>query len=198
MPRASGAARLVPLVAGLMVLGAVTNASDDRAVRVFDLEGRAIDPLQTTSATKITVFLFTTIDCPVSNRYAPEVRRLHDEFAKRGVRFVLVYANPHDEANAVRAHMRKFDYPMNAVRDPRHALVRTAKATVTPEAAVFDAAGRMIYRGRIDDRQVDFGVDRPRPTRRDLRDALLAGLEGRQVPHAETQAVGCVLADFVR
>jgi hypothetical protein len=166
--------------------------------QVLDLDGRLIDPFETSPAAKLTVFLITTIDCPVSNRYAPAIRSLHDELAPKGVRFVLVYADPRDEADEIRMHLRKFEYPMRAVRDPQHELVRAARATVTPEAAVFDAARRLIYRGRIDDRQVDFGVNRPRPTRRDLYDAIAAGLEGRQVPEAETKAVGCILADLVR
>jgi hypothetical protein len=172
--------------------------SSAAAARVLDLDGRTIDPFETTPATKLTVFLFTTIDCPVSNRYAPDVRSLHDEFAPKGVRFVLVYADPRDEADDIRAHLRKFEYPMRAVRDPQHELVRVARATVTPEAAIFDSARRLIYRGRIDDRQVEIGVDRPRPTRRDLRDAIAAWLEGRQVPQSEAKAVGCFLADLLR
>ena len=33
-------------------------------------------------------------------------------------------------------------------------------AAIAPEAAVF-AGGRLVYHGRIDDRFVDFGIDRP-------------------------------------
>ena len=62
-----------------------------------------------------------------------------------------------------------------AIRDPDHALVRRAGVHVTPEAAVyvFDAdTPRLAYRGRIDDRVVELGRQRPRATRFDLRDAL--------------------------
>ena len=31
-----------------------------------------------------TVFVFTSTDCPIANRYAPELRRIHDRFAPRG------------------------------------------------------------------------------------------------------------------
>ena len=63
---------------------------------------------------------------------------------------------------------------------PRHALVTVAAATVTPEAAVF-AGGRLVYHGRIDDRYVDLGLERPSPTKRDLADALAAVLAGKPV-----------------
>jgi len=107
-----------------------------------------------------------------------------------------VYANPADGPDAVRKHVEAFAYPMDAVRDPRHELVRLAKATVTPEAVVFDTGRRVAYRGRIDDRYVDFGVDRQAPTRRDLEEALVALLAGTPVREPITRAVGCLLADM--
>src|SRR5262245_62043492 len=42
----------------------------------LDLEGHRIHPFQADDA-KAIVFLFVNADCPISNRYAPEVRRLH-------------------------------------------------------------------------------------------------------------------------
>jgi hypothetical protein len=66
---------------------------------------------------------------------------------------------------------------------------------VTPEAAVY-ANGRVVYHGRIDDRYVDLGLERPAPTVHDLDDALTAVLAGRPVEHPVTQAVGCYIADF--
>ena len=53
-------------------------------------------------------------------------------------------------------------------RDTALALVKKTGVSVTPEVAVIDAQGEMAYRGRVDDRYVDFGVDRPAPTTRDL------------------------------
>jgi len=45
-----------------------------------DLEGKSVNPLADSSA-KAVVFIFTRADCPISNRYAPEVRRLSASFA---------------------------------------------------------------------------------------------------------------------
>ena len=35
-------------------------------------------------ALAMTVLIFISTDCPISNRYAPEIKRLHDEFAPKG------------------------------------------------------------------------------------------------------------------
>ena len=169
------------------------------AVLVQTLTGAPVDALQAPAGTKAIVFLFTSTDCPISNRYAPEVQRVVSEFASRGVVFRLVYPNPADEAAAIHEHMTAFSYAgaMEALRDPAHTLVKFTRAVVTPEAAVV-AGGRVVYRGRIDDRYVDLGLERPAPTQHDLADALAAVLAGKRVPHATTQAVGCYIADFAR
>jgi hypothetical protein len=169
------------------------------AILVQVLSGATVDALQAPEGTKAIVFLFTSTDCPISNRYAPEVRRIVKAFASKGVVFRLVYPNPAEGAAAIREHMAAFAYAgaAQALRDPAHALVKFVGATVTPEAAVY-AGGRVVYRGRIDDRYVDLGVERPAPTQHDLADALAAALDGKPVPHATTQAVGCFIADFAR
>lgn len=148
------------------------------------------------SALALTVLIFVSVDCPVSNRYAPEIKRLYDEFTPRGVRFRLVYPNPLDDEEAVGRHVVAFGYPPIADRDREHALVRMAGASVTPEAAVFDARQRLVYRGRIDDRFVELGRERPAATRSDLRHALVAALAGKPVDPSRTQAVGCFIADM--
>ncbi len=165
-------------------------------LRLQDLDDRRVDPFDAPRDVKLLVFVFTTTDCPIANRYAPEITRLHDTFASAGVLFRLIYPNPADSAPLIREHLRAYRYPLQGLRDPGHALVRRARATVTPEAAVFDRAGRLLYRGRIDDRYVELGVDRQVPTRRDLENALTAALAGRPAPEPVTQAVGCLLADM--
>jgi hypothetical protein len=153
-----------------------------------DLDGRPLDPLAVPAAA--TVLVFSSPTCPLSNRLAPELARLHRRFAVQGARFYLVYPDRDETLSALRRHALEHGYPFAAVRDPDHRLVARAGATVTPEAAVF-VSGRLVYRGRIDDRFVDFGKERPEPTRHDLADALAAILAGRSPPQATTVALGC-------
>jgi hypothetical protein len=167
-------------------------------LRVLDLDGRLVDPLAPAPGVRATVFVFITTDCPIANRYAPEIQRLTAIFASQGVRFWLVYANPHEPLASIRNHLRQFQYAIPALRDPDHALVRFTKVTVSPEAAVVDQGGVLLYHGRIDDRWVNIGRDRPSPTRGDLAEALRAILDGKPVAQSATPAVGCILSDFLR
>lgn len=169
------------------------------AILVQALSGAPVDAMQAPPGTTAIVFLFTSTDCPVSNRYAPELRRLADAFSSKGVVFRLVYPSPADDAKAIHEHMAAYAYSgaFDAVRDPTQSLAKFTGATITPEAAVV-VGGRVAYRGRIDDRFVDLGRERPAPTRRDLFDALSAIVDGKPVPHATTQAVGCFISDLAR
>ena len=112
--------------------------------------------------------------------------------------FRLVYPNPAESAAAIRDHLKAYGYPVEGLRDPRHLLVKQAEISITPEAAVYARDGRLMYRGRIDDRYVSLGVERPAPTRRDLFEALTDTLAGQPVREPRTQAVGCYVSDFAR
>jgi peroxiredoxin len=187
-----------PLSVAAILLVAVVVCADEPAatdLRLPDLDGRQIEPLRAKDARAI-VFIFIRTDCPLSNRYAPEVRRLHDKFAKSGVRFWLVYPDPGESGEIIRNHIKEYEYRLSALRDPEHKFVKMTGAQVTPEAAVFLPGGRMVYRGRIDDRYVALGKARPAPTTRDLEQVLEAILEGKQVTNKTTAAIGCFIPDL--
>ncbi len=161
------------------------------SAQVTDPAGRAVSPLA--SSAPATVLVFTAVDCPISDRYAPEVKRLAARYGARGVRFWIVYANRGEQPAAASAHAQAFGYGLPVALDAGAELADRAQATVTPEAAVFDRAGRLVYHGRIDDRYLDFGVDRLSPTTHELDDALAAVLEGRRVATPAVPAVGCAI-----
>jgi thiol-disulfide isomerase/thioredoxin len=157
---------------------------------VATLHGTVIDPLA--GVARATVFIFIHPDCPVSNRYAPELNRLHDAYAARGVRLFAVYPGRDDDEAAIRAHYDEYGLRMPALRDPDFRLADLAGATMTPEAAVF-VKQELVYRGRIDDRAPRLGIWRPVPKVRDLADVLQRVDAGEPLTLVTTQAVGCYI-----
>jgi peroxiredoxin len=167
-------------------------------LRLLDLEGKSVSPLADQGA-KAVVFIFTRLDCPISNRYAPEVRRLSESFAPEKVKFWLVYPDADTPPDSIRRHVKEYDYNCEALRDPRHELVKATGVSVTPEAAVFvfnRSGARMIYRGRIDDQYAALGKHRPAPAARDLEDVLTTVVKGAAVELRTTPAVGCYISDL--
>lgn len=166
---------------------------------VIDLDGNRVDPLRADGAVAATVLVFLRTDCPIANQAAPEIERARREFGERGVRFWLVYLDPHEPVSRIRKHLEEYALQAPALRDPEHSLVQLTGVTRTPEAALFvhgKGTARLVYRGRLDDRYLDFGRRRPRPTRYDLREAIAAALDGRLRTLRTTPAVGCEIADL--
>ena len=140
------------------------------------------------------VLIFISTDCPVSNRYAPEIQRLSQEFGPKGLEFRLVYPNADETAEVARKHLADFKYQIPALIDHEHRLVKAAGVHTTPESAVYVAGQGWVYHGRIDDRDVELGKMRPQAHQRDLHEVLEAIAGGQKVsPHA-TVAVGCTIA----
>jgi AhpC/TSA family len=171
-----------------------TGKAASSAVTGLDLAGHAIAPFDAADA-KAIVFIFISTDCPISNRYAPEIRRVEGDFARSGVRFWLVYADADTSSDAIRKHVKEYRLPQQVLRDPRHTLVRLAQARVTPEAAVFLPGPRLVYHGRIDNRYADLGKERPEATQHDLEEVLKAIVQGKPVPYSTAKAVGCYLPE---
>jgi hypothetical protein len=145
---------------------------------------------------QLTVYVFTTTDCPISNRYAPEIQRLAAKYGPK-VSFTLVYPAPSDSLAKIREHKKQFGYSLPSMRDSQQVMVRQTGVTVTPEVAVM-RGDELLYRGRIDDRYVEFGRDRVQPTTRDLEDALAAVVAAKPVTHKQTRAIGCIISDLVK
>jgi tetratricopeptide (TPR) repeat protein len=65
-----------------------------------DLHGQPIHHLAGPGV-RVVVLIFAASDCPISNRYVPEIARLTNEFSPQGVRFWWVYPNGADTASVI-------------------------------------------------------------------------------------------------
>lgn len=158
---------------------------------VRDLDDQLSDPLADNG--RADLLLFVRTDCPISNRYAPELARIAERFAAEPLDVWLIYVDEDETPGLIRQHMADYQLPGTPLRDTRQELAARAGVKVTPEAALFDAGGVRRYRGRIDDRYVDFGKQRREATTHELVDAIEAVLAGGTPPVAEVEAVGCPL-----
>src|SRR5580704_16713032 len=175
-------------------IGVARAARNGGAGDAVDLDGAVVDPLKA-GAGKVVVLIFVRVDCPISNRYSPTIQRISRENAGR-VAFWLVYPDRSESAEQIRKHEKEFGYELPVLRDVGRKLVAESHAQTTPEAAVFDANGKLIYHGRIDNLFEDFGRARPAPTTHELEDAIQAALDGKEVANASVPSVGCYISDL--
>jgi len=160
----------------------------------LDLQGKAVDPLKA-SFGKLTVLVFVRTDCPISNRYAPVIQKMSADYAAKSS-FWLVYPDKSESPENISRQLKQYGYQLPALRDTQHALVQLSQVEITPEAAVFDSSGHLVYHGRIDNWYEDFGRSRTAPTTHELRDAIQAVLNGKAPAVAATKGVGCYISDL--
>ena len=187
--------RLSLVASALFALLAGAGRPAARALTVIDTDGKMWS-LLTPAARQLDLLFFVATDCPISNRYAPEIARICTDYRARGVRCFLIYPDAGLDIATVSAHVREYGLAgaAPAIVDRGHALVRAVGPRVTPEAALYSSAGR-VYRGRIDDWYIDVGRSRRQATQHDVRLRIDAALVGRSIAPAETEAVGCFIAN---
>ena len=157
----------------------------------LSLSGAPVDPLAKTGTV---VLIFMRTDCPVSNRYAPTIKALSQQYAGKA-QFFLVYPDRDETPANIKKHLQEYDFQLLALRDPKHELVKVSKVEITPEVAVFSDKRELIYHGRIDNWYVDFGRARPQPTTHELDEAIRAAIKGGSPP-ASVGGVGCYISDL--
>lgn len=187
---------IVNLAALVVVVGwiGVAGVRANQPLTGVDLAGKPVDPLHA-DVGKPVVLIFVRTDCPISNRYAPTIQRLSAQYAGEAA-FWLIYPDKSESSAAIEQHLHAYGYKLPALHDPQHSLVKLGQAQVTPEVAVFDASGQLVYHGRIDNWYVTFGHARPAPTTHELDDALQAVLKGSKPQVTTASGIGCYISDL--
>ena len=179
---------------GIILLTLLANAPAGPNESALDLNGDPLNPFAAARG-KAVALIFVRKDCPISGRYAPTIQELSARY-RGNARFFLVFPDKTDSPEEISKYLHDFGYSLTALRDPGHALVREAHAQVTPEAAVFDAKGKLVYHGRIDNLYEDVSRPRPAATTHELDAALQSAIDGTPLVARETSAVGCYIADI--
>lgn len=134
----------------------------------------------------VTLIMFISVQCPVSNSYNDRMKALYQDYATKGVKFIVINANRTEAPEAVVEHSKAHEFRFPVYKDANNVVADKFGATVTPETYVIDSSGTIRYHGSIDDSQ-----NPSRVTTQRLRLALDAVLAGKQPPQSETKAFGC-------
>jgi thiol-disulfide isomerase/thioredoxin len=169
-------------------------SSRSNEASALDLAGKDVNPFEM-SAGKPLVLIFVRTDCPVSNRYAPTIQALSHKYAGTAV-MMLVYPDKSETPQDIEKHLHDYGYKMPALRDTQRELVKTSQVEITPEAAVFNGQGKLIYHGRIDNWYVDFGHARSAPTTHELDQAIQSALNSTRPAPASVSGIGCYISDL--
>jgi len=133
-----------------------------------------------------TLFIFIATKCPMSNGYNDRMEKMAQEYKARGINVVGINANSTEPAAEVKAHAAEKGLTFTILKDNGNKVADQWGAAVTPEAYLVDAAGKLVYHGRIDNSKNGDAI-----TANDLRDAINSLLAAKPIAKAEAKAFGC-------
>jgi hypothetical protein len=134
----------------------------------------------------VTVILFLSTICPISNAYADRIQGLFARYAGKPVQFLLLNPNANETEEETRAYSRDVEFPVPLRKDVGNAVADRYNARLTPEAVLLDRAGKVRYQGAIDDAR-----NPARVKVEALRQAIDAVLANQSVPNEGLRAFGC-------
>ena len=142
---------------------------------------------------KVYVVAFTTLDCPVVQRYLPRHKLMDEAYRDKGVQFLAINVGPSDDLREVAYQAMQIDLDFPVAKDFDGSAARALGVTRAAEVVVLDSDKNLRYRGRVDN-QFRLGGDRPTADRDDLKLAIEDVLAGRDVAVAETAVDGCLIS----
>lgn len=185
------------LKTGLVVLTLLLvhagSAAEFRVRTAKDVNGQ---PLQlATAGTRVIVLVFLGPECPISQRYAPELNRLSRAHTN-GMEFLGVISAPSITRTQALAFTKEYELKFPVIFDERGELARWLKPTHVPEGFVLKPSGEVAYHGRINDAFAALGRPRTILTNHELRDSIRAVLNGRAPAKSFAKPVGCYFEDW--
>ncbi len=189
--------RIIPLVCFVLLIGnfkanatASGDLNIDEKVPTFTLKDSNGNDhsLESYFNNKFVVVMFIATQCPVSNAYNERMAKLYEDYASRDVAFLGINSNKQESVEEIADHSKKHGFEFSVLKDWKNIVADEYGASVTPEIYVIDSKGALRYHGRIDDDRSGKEIKS-----QDLRTALDALLDGKEVPKKVTKAFGCTI-----
>lgn len=142
---------------------------------------------------RATVYIFLSEVCPICQSYTLPLKKLHETYKDKGIRFVGLFPNDGVSKKDINVFRKTYDIPFDLELDEGGVLAKKFHATITPEVFVEGKPGVILYSGRIDDSFYAIGKRRNSITTHELEDALIQITLKQKVKQPRTQAVGCII-----
>jgi thiol-disulfide isomerase/thioredoxin len=137
--------------------------------------------------------MFICNHCPFVKHVNDELVRLGNDYNDKGIGFVAISSNdvenyPDDSPGMMKIVAQEMEYPFPYLYDETQEVAKAYDAACTPDFYVFDKDLKLVYRGQLDDSRP--GNDIP-VTGKDLRSALNAVIDGKEVSDDQKPSLGC-------
>jgi len=157
-----------------------------------DADGKIISLKDFTGAPALLV-IFMCNHCPFVKHIGEGLATLAKDYQAKGVAVVGINSNdianyPDDSPEKMKEEAAKYGYIFPYLLDETQETAKTYRAACTPDFFLFDAEQKLVYRGQMDDSRPNSGIP---VTGEDLRDAIDAVLDGKEIPSEQKPSIGC-------
>jgi len=162
------------------------------ALSLPDADGTA-QPLAGGADSKGTLVVFMCNHCPFVKLIRDELASLGRDCEAAGVHMVGINSNdfakyPDDSPARMKSESAQYGYTFAYLVDEDQSVAKVFRAACTPDFFLYDADGKLAYRGQLDGARPGNGVD---VTGEDLRAALKAVVAGDAAASEQTPSIGC-------
>ncbi len=151
--------------------------------------------LETMRGKEATVIMFICNHCPYVIHINPEINKLFEDYAQKGVSFIGINSNdpisePRDSPELMKVHGEIIGYKFPYLFDETQEVAKAYDAVCTPDFYIFDDQLILKYRGRLDESRPR--TETPKPLNgHDIRGALNAILAHQMVSEIQYPSLGC-------
>ena len=149
--------------------------------------------LDTFADKKGLLVMFICQHCPFVKHVKHELAKIGQDYTSQGLGIVAISANdvanyPDDSPDNLKlmAQTEGFNFPV--CYDETQAIAKAYQAACTPDFFLFDAQGKLVYRGQLDDSRPSNNIP---ITGKDLRNAIEVVLAAKEVSPEQKPSVGC-------
>ena len=139
------------------------------------------------------VVLTSDINCPVSQKLRPFVKKVYNDY-KDHFAFVFINYNKFEEVKAIRKHIKEEGFDFSYIHDTEQEIFKLLKPNTTTESFVLTPSLKVIYRGSISDQ---FGIGFEKKNQKSITSYLTVALDnhlkGQPIVNFHTSAPGCYL-----
>jgi peroxiredoxin len=156
------------------------------------LDGEEIN-VGSLSKDKVTIFAFISPDCPLCINYTKTLNELLVKFNNNQLQLIIVFPGTLYSPEELIEFENKYNFKHKSLLDEDKKLARTLNATVTPEVALQNQNGEIVYSGAIDNLLYATGKKRMMITEKYLEEAIRNTLAGKPIAIKHTEAFGCLI-----
>lgn len=135
------------------------------------------------------VYLFLQADCPCVYSHKDSFGQLLRKYSNK-VDFVVVFEGKNDSRQQIEKLLKNLDWKISYKKDNNQKLVKQLKPKVSTDCVVTDQAGKVIYKGAIDDGVKNMGMIKAFY----LKEVIEALLQHKSAPYSNMPGIGCTLS----